>query len=329
MKTLRLLLGSLALAGAAVGAQAQNITIRFPVEYAAEITQGQANLDFARRIEASSQGRIKVRYSPNGATFKGNELVQALTRGDAEMTTLVSAYWTSISPQVQLFDLPYAFPDQATFARVTADKAFVSKVYAAVESKGVKVLGLLPNTYIVPGTRSKQLLEPRDFAGMKLRGLGKINSATLKALGANAVSINVTEVPAALQQGLVDGTQTLMDAYVQYKLSDYIKFITDARYQFIYYPWTVNAKWWNALKPEDQRLVQAAVDEAIAANAPVVTKAIAQAETELKSKGVSIVKLSAAQEAALQKATAEVWKQAEGDIGKALIDEFRALAAAK
>lgn len=329
MTSLRPLIAALALACTAGGAAAQNITIRFPVEYAAEVSQGLANQDFARRVEAASKGRIKVRYSPNGATFKGNELVQALTRGDAEMTTLVSAYWTSIAPQVQLFDLPYAFPDRESFIKVAANKPFVSKVYANVEAKGVKVLGLLPNTYIIPGTRSKQLLDPKDFAGMKIRGLGKINSGTLKSLNANAVSINVTEVPTALQQGVVDGTQTLMDAYVQYKLFDYIKYISDARYQFIYYPWTVNAKWWNSLKPEDQKIIQTAVDEAIAANAPVTAKAIAQAETELKAKGVTVVRLNAQQEAALQQATAVVWKQAEGDIGKDLIDEFKAISARK
>ena len=148
-------------------------------------------------------------------------------RGDAEMTTLVPAYWTSISPKVQLFDLPYAFPDFATFERVKADKAFVAKVYADVEAKGVKVIGLLPNAYIIPGTRTKQLIDPKDYAGVKLRGVGKVNSSTMKALGANAVSISITEMSAALQQGLVDGMQTLMDVYVQYKFDDYVKFVTD------------------------------------------------------------------------------------------------------
>jgi len=170
----------------------QQITIRFPVEYSADVAQGKADVDFVKRIEASSKGRIKVNFSPNGATYKGNELVQAMMRGDAEMTTLVPAYWASIAPKVQLFDLPYAFPDFETFERVKADKAFVAKVYAEAEAKGVKVLGLLPNAYIIPGTRSKQLIAPKDYAGVKLRGVGKINSNTMKVLGANAVSISIT-----------------------------------------------------------------------------------------------------------------------------------------
>ena len=321
---------ALGLAAAALAAQAQQqITIRFPVEYSPDVAQGKADVDFIKRIEASSKGRIKVNFSPNGATYKGNDLVQAMMRGDAEMTTLVPAYWASIAPKVQLFDLPYAFPDFETFERVKADKAFVAKVYAEAEAKGVKVLGLLPNAYIIPGTRSKQLIAPKDYAGVKLRGVGKINSNTMKVLGANAVSISITEVSTALQQGLVDGMQTLMDVYVQYKFYDYVKYITDTRYQFIYYPWTVNAKWWAGLKPEDQKLIQTAIDEAIAANRPVTQKLIADAEVELKAKGVSVVHLTPAQEKALQEATLPAWTQAEGEIGKDLIEEFKRVSAKK
>lgn len=307
----------------------KNITIRFPVEYAANFSAGLGNQDFVKRITELSNGRIKVRYAPAGAMYKGNELVHALLRGDAEMTTVVPAYWTSVAPKVELFDLPYAFPDYETFDRIAANKAFVSKVFAQAEAKGVKVLGLMVNCYILPGTRSKQLLEPSDFSGLKLRGVGKVNATTMKVLGANAISVNITEMPTALQQGLVDGMQTLMDAYVEYKFYDYIKYITDARYQLIYYPWTVNAKWFNGLSAEDQKLIQQAVDEALAANRERVIKLTADAAEQLKAKGVVVTRLTDAQEKAWQQATTDVWKEYEGDIGKDLIDEFLEVRAAR
>ncbi len=111
----------------------------------------------------------------------------------------------------------------------------------------------------------------------------------MKVLGANAVSINITEMPAALQQGLVDGMQTLMDAYVEYKFYEQIKYVTDARYQLIYYPWTVNAKWWNALAPADQKLIQQAVDDALAATPTAsVIKITEEATGQMKAKGVKL-----------------------------------------
>ena len=329
LKSIAAALGLGAALAAAPAAAQQSITIRFPVEYAANFSAGLGDQDFVKRIEELSGGRIKARFVPGGAMYKGNDLVQALLRGDVEMTTIVPAYWTSIAPKVQLFDLPYAFPDYETFDRVAANRAFVSKVYADVEAKGAKVLGLMVNCYILPGTRSKQLLEPRDFNGLKLRGVGKVNATTMKVLGANAVSINITEMPAALQQGLVDGMQTLMDAYVEYKFYEQIKYVTDARYQLIYYPWTVNAKWWNALAPADQKLIQQAVDDALAANRQRVIKITEEATGQMKAKGVSVVRLTPAQEKTWQEATAPVWQQFEGEIGKDLIDEFRKVRAAK
>ncbi len=101
-----------------------------------------------------------------------------------------------------------------------------------------------------------------------------------------------------------------------------IKFVTDARYQLIYYPWTVNAKWWSGLSADDQKLIQQAVDDALAANRQRVIKIAEDATSQMKAKGVSIVRLSAPQEKAWQQATASVWTMTEGEIGKDLIDEF-------
>ena len=314
---------AMAVTVAALPVQAQgNLTIRFPVEYAANFSAGVANQDFVKRVEELSGGRIKARFAANGSMYKGNDLVQALLRGDAEMTTLVPAYWASIAPKVQVFDLPYAFPDYETFDRVAANKPFVGKVFADLEAKGGKVLGLLVNCYILPGTRSRELLQPKDFAGLKLRGAGKINALNMKVMGANALSLNITEMPAALQQGLVDGMQTLMDAYVEYKFYDHIKFVTDARYQLIYYPWVVNAKWFNGLPAADQKIIQQAVDQTLAANRQRVIKIAEDATVAMTEKGVKVTKLTPQQEKVWQEAMAPVWKQVEAEIGREIIDDL-------
>lgn len=288
-----------------------------------DLLVGQANQDFIERVETLSDGRIKVRYSPNGATFKGNELVQAHLRGDAEMTTLIPAYWASISPRVQVFDLPYAFPEPQILDRIVEQKEFIESVYAEVEAKGAKVLGILRNSYIIPGTRDKALVEPDDFKGVKIRGMGKVNTMIVKELGANALSLNVTEVLPAIQQGLVDGTQTLMDVYVQYKYYDFLKHVTDTRYQLLYYPWTVNARWWNSLSEDDQNIIQQAVDEAILANNALVDRVIAESAEELVNQGVNLLTLTAEQEKALEEQSAAVWDDLEKEIGADLIKEFR------
>src|SRR5690606_330417 len=75
-------------------ATAAEVTIRFPNEYSLEITPGRANAEFKRLVEERSEGRVEVQLYPSGSLYKGLDLVQAILRGDAEMTTLIQAYWS-------------------------------------------------------------------------------------------------------------------------------------------------------------------------------------------------------------------------------------------
>ena len=87
---------SLALALAIGGAQAQEVTIRFPVEYNADVAPGVSNQEFIDIVEERSGGEIAVEFFPAGSLYKGLDLLQAVIRGDVEMTTLVSVFWSAV-----------------------------------------------------------------------------------------------------------------------------------------------------------------------------------------------------------------------------------------
>ena len=93
-------LGAIALGIGVAPARAAEVTIRFPVEYAIDIAPGLSNQDFKKLIEERTNGRVEVKLFPSGSLYKGLDLVQAILRGDAEMSTLTSAYWTALSPKV-------------------------------------------------------------------------------------------------------------------------------------------------------------------------------------------------------------------------------------
>ena len=56
--------------------------------------------EFIDLIKKRSDGRISAEFFPSGSLYKGLDLLQAVLRGDAEMTTLVSVYWSAISGTV-------------------------------------------------------------------------------------------------------------------------------------------------------------------------------------------------------------------------------------
>ena len=124
-------------AGAA--AKAAEVTIRFPVEYSLDITPGLANQEFKKLVEERSKGRVEVKLFPSGSLYKGLDLLQALLRGDAEMSTLISAYWSALSPKLAVSELPYAFPTVESFYKAI-DDGFFQAAYSEVEGKGAKLV---------------------------------------------------------------------------------------------------------------------------------------------------------------------------------------------
>lgn len=311
--------------GAAGGAQSQekSVTIRFPFEYADDVAPGLANQAFKKLVEERSNGRIKVQLYPNGSLLKGLDLLQGVVRGDAEMTTLVSAYWVGVSPKMSVFDLPYAFPTHEAFYKAMDDKAFQKEAFAELESKGVRVLGMLPYDYVVPGSRKGPIIKPEDFKGLKLRAVGKTNAAALSAIGATAVAINITEVSTSIQQGVIDGLNTPLDAFQSYRFYESIKNITYAKYFFAFYPWTVNGKFWDSLSEADRKLIGDAATETMVGHKPRARQAADSAKADLAQKGVKFHEQTADEAKAWAKAMSPVWEAAEKQFGKPLIEKMR------
>ncbi|WP_157961555.1 TRAP transporter substrate-binding protein [Acuticoccus kandeliae] len=303
-------------------ANAADVTIRFPVEYALEITPGQANQEFKRLVEERSNGRIEVKLYPSGSLYKGLDLLQAVLRGDAEMTTLISAYWSAVAPKSAVFELPYVFPTKAAFYKAI-DDGFFEKAYQEAEAKGAKLLTVLPFDYLVPGTRTTPLREPGDFAGLKFRGLGKTNLAMLKLFGATPVSINFVEISPAIQQGLIDALNVPTDNYMIYKWYESIKNVTYAPYYIAFYPWMVNARWWNSLDPELQTIIQEAAIEVAQKNRAVAEAASDKALKDLAGVGVDVHVQTPEEIAIWAEAAKPIWDEFTPQIGDELINEIQ------
>jgi C4-dicarboxylate-binding protein DctP len=318
------LCGAIALTMALAPARAAEVTIRFPVEYAIDIAPGVANQEFKKLVEERTKGRVEVKLFPSGSLYKGLDLVQAVLRGDAEMSTLTSAYWTALSPKLAVFELPYAFTDRAAFYRAIDDAGFIEKTYDEVEAKGAKVIAVLPYDHFGFATRNKALRGPRDIQGLKIRGLGKTNSAMLQALGASPVSLNLVELSPALQQGVIDGLNAPIDIILAYKWTESVKHVTYAPAYLAFYPWMVNAKWWNGLPADLRKIIQDTAVEVAQRH-----RARSEAETQrtiaaMKAAGVDLHVQTPEERKAWIDATAPVWTQFEAQVGKDLIARVRA-----
>ncbi len=314
---------SLALALATGSAQAQEVTIRFPVEYNADIAPGVSNQEFIDLVEERSNGEIAVEFFPSGSLYKGLDLLQGVMRGDVEMTTLVSVFWSAISPKLSVFELPFAFETRETFYRAADDQEFMREAFSEIEERGAVVLGILVYDYLPVGNRIRPLKMPADFQGMKLRALGKTNGRTLELLGGQPVPINVTEVGGALERGVIDGLNTPADAYISYGWESIVKYVTDSPHYYAFYPWAVNKAWWESISEEHRTIIQDVVTEVTVRHRTRAREQAEEALQQMRDAGVEVHTLSADEITAWKAATEVQWQEAETQFGAELVDKLR------
>lgn len=304
-------------------ASAEQVKIRFPVEYNPDVAPGIANQAFIDLVESRSNGEIDVEFYPAGSLYKGLDILQAVMRGDAEMTTLVSVYWSAISPQVSIFELPFAFPTHETFYRAADDAEFMRSVYAEIEEKGALVLGTLVYDYLPVGNTVRALRMPADFEGLKLRALGRTNARTIELLGGEPVPINITEVAGALERGVIDGLNTPADAFVSYGWHEVVTHLTDVTHFFGFYPWAVNKAWWEGLSEEHRTIISEAIKEVALAHRETARAEAADAFEKIAAAGVQVHRLTDEERQAWREATAIQWQEAEERFGSDLVNALR------
>jgi len=116
--------------------------------------------------------------------------------------------WSPTIKELDLFSLPFFFPNYKALDAVEAGEPGKS-LFKTTEEKGVIGLGWGKNGYREPTNSKRPVRKPEDLDGLKIRVVDSpISIGTLRALGANPVSVNWSETLTALQQGTVDGQET-------------------------------------------------------------------------------------------------------------------------
>ena len=143
----------------------------------------------------------------NASLFKQGTELEAIARGNLEMSITSAQELATIFPEWSIFTSGYLLRD-AEHQKKVFESGIMDELKAKVEQKlGVKLLTVMYLGRRQVNLRSdKPIRTPADMAGIKLRMPGTEAWLFLgKALGANPVPMAFTEVYTALQTGAIDG----------------------------------------------------------------------------------------------------------------------------
>lgn len=154
-------------------------------------------------LPAASGGKITV----NLTTFdqmgvSGGDVYRLLDQGVFDVGMTVADYTVADAPELEGLDVPLVATDAAS-ARAMVDAARPMVEDIMRDRFGSKLLGIAPYPPQIVFC-NHEIAGLKDLEGLKVRGSGRMTTEFLEALGAEGVNLAFSEVPGALERGVID-----------------------------------------------------------------------------------------------------------------------------
>jgi tripartite ATP-independent transporter DctP family solute receptor len=260
----------------------------------------------ADKVREKSGGRMRVEIFPSEQLGNEKECIEALQLGYLAMTKTSSAPMEGFVPQMRVFGIPYLFRDAEHFWKV-CHGPIGKKLLLSGEAKRLRGL-----CYYDAGARSfyaaRAINQPSDLAGMKIRVQSSIMSMKMvQAMGGAPTPIPWGELYTALDQGVVDGAENNTPRcgpralrVCKYSLDEHTR-LPDIL--------IISTRVWNRLSPEQQRILQEAVDESVEYQRKIWAEA---EEADLKIVQTAGARIVQPDKALFRTSVQSVWKEFEG-----------------
>jgi C4-dicarboxylate-binding protein DctP len=306
-------------------AKADNpIILKFSHVVAPNTPKGKGSEKFKELAEKYTNGKVKVEIYPNSSLYKDKEELEALQLGAVQMLAPSNAKFGPLGiKEFEVYDIPYILPNRAALKAVN-EGPVGQKLLKLLEPKGMIGLAFWDNGFKLMSA-NKPLRMPADYKGLKFRiQSSKVLDAQFRALGAIPQVMAFSEVYQALQTGVVDGQEnTASNMYTQ-KMHEVQKYTTLTHHGYLGYVVIVNKKFWDGLPGDIRTQLTKAMKEATDYANEISRKENEEALEEMRKSGkTEIIKLTAAEDAAMRKAMDPVAEEVSKRVGKSLIDEFR------
>lgn len=307
----RLALG-LALGAVAASAQAADFTMRFSTPTINEL-QFRWMQAFETAVEARTNGRLDVQLFPANQLGPVASVLEGLQLGTIEANISPFEFYAGIDPAYQIPAIPGMFGSMQE-ARDRFDDPETREMLLNIGlERGIRGIGIAvygPSMY----ASRKEIKGLGDFDGLRMRVLASFTEIeTTKALGASGVPMPLNEVPAALQQGAIDGAASMIDVFLALRSYQVAPYLVPTELWYINSLASVSEVWFQSL-PKD--IQDAIMEVAAETDAAIFADQLKRMETNRDAwvkNGGTIAPLSAADQATAVAAAADVAKRFVAD----------------
>lgn len=303
-------------------------TLRYGHMIPADTVYHNAIAMFGDELSKLSGGKLKLEIFPSSQLGPISEMLQSVQAGALDFSMAVPAWYSNFMKPMDVFTLPYivSSPDRLKTALEGDVGAHIEKMGQGV---GFQIIGywLLGQRSIV--NRLRPVETPADCEGLKLRVINsQVYMATFRALGANPIAMDPSELYLALQQGIVDGFEFPLPDILDQKLYEVANYISLDEHTTDFFLNACSPKTWESFSDEEKEMARQAMKVAMDWQWDAQPKDIAKARGELE-KLVNVNPITPENKKLFLEATRPVYTEFESSIGKEWLDQcVKALGAA-
>lgn len=306
----------------AIGAASAQTKWDLPSGYGPNTFQVQNLQQFADDVDKATAGKLKITVHANASLFKANEIKRAVQSAQVPAGEFILSGAANEAPIFGVDSIPFLATSYVESRRL--DQASRPLLVKTLSGQGMKLLYTVawpPQSLY----STKPVATLKDLKSTKMRAYNPATSYIATAVGAQPVTIQLAELPAALATGGVDNFLTSSASGVDSKLYESAKFFYGVAAWLPRNAVVVNQKLFDALDKasQDAVLQQAAVAEQRGWKASEVKDG--EYIKELAAKGVKVDVEAAGLKKELKaigdSMTAD-WIKLAGDEGKSLIDAY-------
>lgn len=201
-------------------------------------------------LEKRTNGKVEVKLFPGGTLLTDKNMYDGVKSKVADIGLSCTTYEPGRFPLMGISDLPSGFTSSKVASRVIYELVKEFPPEAFKDYKIITVFATEPAHLMV----KKEVTGLDDLKGRQIRISGAL-TPVLKDLGATPVGMGMSEVPEALQTGIIEGMVSSREVLKDLKLAEYLKYSTDYPLTVTTFVAVMNKDTWNSLPSDVQKVI--------------------------------------------------------------------------
>jgi TRAP-type transport system periplasmic protein len=311
----------IAMMSLATSALAEPVILQIDSPLGPDHSSSKAMETFRTELVGRTHGALDIAFSTEMKGGSTKELIDGIRAGAVFAVPCPVPSFSRLVPEIEALGLPFVFKD-ADHARRAVDGAAGKLIEARLVAKGFVPLAwmALGLRHVANAKRPLKTLE--DFKGLKIRVQpSEIYMAAFRALGANPVAMDFSNIYIALQQHDIDAAESPYYPIYSAKFYEVEKYLSDTGHVFDLIVFVASRKAFTALPPEQQKAIRDAARVAAAQEWKMQAAVDDAAFATLKAKGMQFDPIPDATRVAFTKAMSGVIDSTRQRLGADLVDQ--------